>query len=141
MTDNENKLRSITQRYQFLKMIADLSPLLSAVLMIANLSVCITLTAYVVKIENSAAAQDQYRETIIKYREQRIATEQAILDNQKSIKEEVQASTTLRTALQLDLINKINQIILNQASGHIRSIEQKSVLDSVKSAILNKNKN
>lgn len=124
MTENEKKIEIVEQRYKKLRLILDFSPIIVAFLLVVTLSVSITQMAYTIKILQSERAQDQARESMLHYREERRQTEQKIMDNQTA---------------QIELLN---QLLLNQTKNDLKGTTlSKSALDSLKILIINSHKN
>lgn len=85
MTDNEEKLEKSSRWYRLLKAIGDATPLVIAVMLAIILTLQLVMLPYIYLILNSERAQDLTREGIIKYRQDRIVTENQILENQRYI--------------------------------------------------------
>ncbi len=89
MTENQSKLKTVVNRYKILKFIAEIAPMISAVLLVIVFSLQLATLPYTLKIYTSVKAQDLTREGILKYRQERIETENRILENQNVINQKL----------------------------------------------------
>ena len=85
MTLNEEKLEESKKWYKFLKVIGEATPLITTIMLAVILALQLAALSYIYLIMTSEKQQDLTREGIIKYRQDRIETENKILENQHQI--------------------------------------------------------
>lgn len=105
MTDNETKLLKVTERYQILKSLAEISPIVATVLLVVVLAIQLTTLPYILQVVNAEKAQNDYQQRIIPTRVQhRDSLELVMLEKIDYIIQDRKMKTT---------IDSLKAVILN----------------------------